>query len=69
MVHNNTGGGVEESKDSGPPNAATPAYATIPRRWYGVLKTPRFTDDASETDSITIDFSSTTAKLQKIVEE
>lgn len=33
-----------------------------------VLETPRSTHDAPETESITVDLSSVTAKLQKIVE-
>lgn len=62
-----TSGGVGESKEDAKPNATTQTCVMILDDGI-VLETPRSTHDAPETESITVDLSSVTAKLQKIVE-
>lgn len=68
VVHNNTGGGVDRVEGQTTHRTIPPPHV---RRFQDddmVLETPRSTDDASETDTITIVVSLTTAKLQKLVE-
>lgn len=62
-----TSGGIGKSKEDAKPNATTQTCVMI-RDDGMALETPRSTHDAPETESITVDLSSATAKLQKIVE-